>query len=231
VASPTDTGVRGRVRLRDVAVAYGRHVALEAVTGEFASGSLTAVVGENGAGKSTLLDAIVGTVRLAAGTIEIAAPQQLAYLPQLAAINREFPLTVSELIMLGGWREFGTFGAPSTALRARAAVAAQRVGLTARLGRRVGQLSRGELQRALFARLMVQDAPLILLDEPFAAIDAQTTAALLDHVQHWHQEGRTLIVVLHDFDLVRAHFPTTLLLARRCLAWGATSTVLSPMAA
>lgn len=231
MASLTGTKVRGHVRLRDVTVRYGRHLALDAVSGEFAPGSLTAVVGENGAGKSTLLGAIAGTVRLAAGTIEIAARQRLAYLPQLAAIDREFPLTLAELIMLGGWQEFGVFGSPNPVMRARAAAAAERVGLSALLGRQIGQISRGEFQRALFARLMVQDAPIILLDEPFAAIDAQTVTALLDHVQHWHQEGRTVIVVLHDSDLVRAHFPNTLLLARRCRAWGATSAVLSPMAA
>lgn len=231
MASRTGANIGGQIRLRDVSVRYGRRLALEAVSGEFAPGSLTAVVGENGAGKSTLLGAIAGTVRLATGAIEIAPSRQLAYLPQLAAIDREFPLTVAELIMLGGWRDYGAFGSPDAATRARAAAAAERVGLGGRLTRRIGQISRGELQRALFARLIVQDAPIVLLDEPFAAIDAQTVTVLLDHVLHWHREGRTVIVVLHDVDLVRAYFPTALLLARRCLAWGATGAVLAPRAA
>jgi len=219
------------VVLRDVTVRYGRRIALEAVSGEFASGSLTAVVGANGAGKSTLLAAIAGAVRLAGGVVNCAARQRLAYLPQLAAIDRDYPLTISELITLGGWREFGAFGSPGGALRARAAAAAAIVGLTGRLERSIGENSVGELQRALFARLMLQDAAVILLDEPFAAVDAQTMSVLLDQVRQWHCEGRTVITVLHDLDLVRRHFPSTIVLARRCLAWGRTEAALPALAA
>src|SRR5437773_5306632 len=177
-------GVDGGVALRDVTVRYGRRVALEAVSGEFLSGSLTAVVGANGAGKSTLLAAIAGAVPLAGGVVDCAARQRqrMAYLPQLAAIERDFPLTVSEMITLGGWREFGAFRSPGTALRARAALAADTVGLAARLRRPIGEISVGELQRALFARLILQDAAVILLDEPFATIDAQTMSLLLEQV-------------------------------------------------
>jgi zinc/manganese transport system ATP-binding protein len=221
----------GRVLLRGVTVRYGRRVALEEVSGEFASGSLTAVVGANGAGKSTLLAAIAGVVRLAGGAVVCAARRRLAYLPQLAAIDRDYPLTVSELITLGGWRAFGAFRAPGIALRARAAAAAETVGLAGRLRRPIAELSVGELQRALFARLILQDAAVILLDEPFAAVDAPTMSVLLDRITQWHQQGRTVIVVLHDLDLVRARFPSTLVLAQRCVAWGATDVALPALAA
>ena len=221
----------GRVLLRDVTVRYGRRIALEAVSGEFVSGSLTAVVGANGAGKSTLLAAIAGVVRLADGVVSCAARQRLAYLPQLTAIDHDYPLTVLELITLGGWREFGAFRSPGTALRARAGAVAEAVGLAGRLGRPIGEISVGELQRTLFARLILQDAAVILLDEPFAAVDAQTISVLLDQVTRWHQEGRTVIAVLHDLDLVQARFPSTLVLARRCVAWGKTEVALPAMAA
>jgi len=217
----------GRVSLYSVTVRYGRRVALEAVSGEFAAGSLTAVVGANGAGKSTLLAAIAGVARLAGGVVDCAARRRLAYLPQLTAIDRDYPLTVAELIALGGWREFGAFCSPGAALRGRAAEAAEGVGLAQGLGRPIAELSVGELQRALFARLVLQDAAVILLDEPFAAIDAQTVPVLLDRVARWHREGRTVIAVMHDLGLVRARFPETLVLARRCLAWGPTETALS----
>jgi zinc/manganese transport system ATP-binding protein len=221
----------GGIRLRDVTVRYGRRIALEAVSGEFASGSLTAVVGANGAGKSTLLAAIAGVERLAGGVVNGPARQRLAYLPQLAAIDREYPLTVSELITLGAWREFGAFRSPGTALRTRAAAVAETLGLAGRLARPIGEISVGELQRALFARLILQDAAVILLDEPFAAVDAQTVSVLLDQVVRWHREGRTVIAVLHDLELVQAHFPSTVVLARRCVAWGATEAVLPAMVA
>jgi zinc/manganese transport system ATP-binding protein len=226
-----EIGAARRIELREVTVRYGKRIALEAVSGAFAPNSLTAVVGGNGAGKSSLLAAIAGLARPASGTITGVTPHRLAYLPQLPTLDREFPLTVAELVMLGGWREFGAFGSPSAAMRARAAEAAATVGLTERLDREIGEVSRGELQRALFARLIVQDAPLILLDEPFAAVDARTVAVLLGQVRRWHQEGRTVIAVLHDFDLVRANFPSTIALATRCLAWGPTEAALPPMAA
>jgi zinc/manganese transport system ATP-binding protein len=217
--------------LRDVTVRYGRRTALEAVSGEFAPGSMTAVVGTNGAGKSTLLAAVAGLVPLARGAVNCAARPRLAYLPQRAAIDREYPLAVSELITLGGWREFGVFCSPSASLRARVAAAAETVGLAGKLVRPVGELSDGELQRALFARLIVQDAAIILLDEPFAAVDARSLAVLLDQVLQWHEEGRTVVAVLHDLGLVRTHFPSTLVLARHCLAWGQTEAALPAMAA
>src|ERR1051326_1829117 len=155
------------ITLHDVTVRYGRRIALESVSGQFGAGSLTAVVGANGAGKSTLLAAIAGTVRLATGAVDCPAltNKQLALLPQLASIDRDYPLTVAEMIALGGWRQFGAFRAPASALRQRAAEAAETVGLATSPRRRIQELSAGELQRALFARLILWDAPVILLDE------------------------------------------------------------------
>jgi len=104
------------------------------------------------------------------------------------------------------------------------------VGLSGRLERSIGEISVGEFQRALFARLILQDATVILLDEPLAAVDAQTMSVLLDQITRWHEDGRTVIAVLHDLDLVQARFPSTLVLARRCLAWGPTEAALPAMA-
>jgi zinc/manganese transport system ATP-binding protein len=229
----TEDAATQAIELRDVTVRYGRRVALESISGQFARGSLTAVVGANGAGKSTLLAAIAGTVRLAGGSIDCPArtKRQLALLPQLTSIDCDYPLTVAELIALGGWRDFGAFRAPTASLRQRAAAAAETVGLPTAPRRNIGELSAGELQRALFARLILRDASVILLDEPFAAVDSATTAALLEQISKWHQEGRTVVTVLHDLNLVRARFPTTLVLARSCLTWGPTETALPAMAA
>jgi zinc/manganese transport system ATP-binding protein len=102
------------------------------------------------------------------------------------------------------------------------------VGLAGFENRPACALSRGQLQRVLFARLMVQEAPVILLDEPFTAVDDKTRADLLAIVHRWHDDGRTIIAVLHDYLQIRENFPDTLLLARECLDWGPTATVLSP---
>jgi len=91
----------------------------------------------------------------------------------------------------------------------------------------VGSLSSGQFQRVLFARMLVQQADLILLDEPFNAMDSRTTAALLDLIHQWHAQGQTVIAVLHDDAQVREHFPQTLMLARELVAWGDTAQVLT----
>jgi zinc/manganese transport system ATP-binding protein len=217
------------IRLENLTVAYDRHPAVHHVSGAFASGSLTAVAGPNGAGKSTLLRAIMGELPPAAGRVEHRlARRDFAYLPQAADINRRFPISVVDTVMLGAWREAGAFGRIGAAeVRAgRNALAA--VGLEGFEKRHIGSLSAGQFQRVLFARLLLQDAATILLDEPFTAIDARTTKDLLDIVVRWHGDGRTVIAVLHDFELVRAHFPDTLLLARELVGWGPTDEVMSP---
>lgn len=217
--------------LRDVTVRYGRRTALDRISGHFPQGSLTAIVGANGAGKSTLLAAIAGAVRPSSGTIERPGASHLAYLPQHAHLATDYPMTVAELIALGAWRVLGAFRGSHGALRRQVETAAETVGLANRLRSRIGMLSPGELQRAFFARLILQDAATILLDEPVAAVDARATQALLDQIARWHQEGRTIIAVLHDLALVRERFPETVVLAGRCLAWGPTETSLPAMAA
>ena len=218
------------ISLRDLTVAYDSHPAVHHLEGRFNPGSLTAVVGPNGAGKSTLLKAIIGVLKPASGTVDRAGlhGRDVGYLPQAAETDRGFPLTVADTVILGAWRRTGALRGvtEATARQARAALAA--VGLEGFERRAVGALSAGQFQRVLFARLLLQDAPVILLDEPFTAIDIGTTHDLLDLMHRWHGEGRTVIAALHDFEQVRAHFPDTLLLARELIAWGPTGAALSP---
>jgi zinc/manganese transport system ATP-binding protein len=219
------------VRFDDLTLGYGRRPAVHHLDGEVAAGSLTAVVGPNGAGKSTLLKGIVGTLKPLAGRIELAGgspKNRTAYLPQAADLDRSFPLPVYDLVAMGLWSRSGLFGGVRRADRARVEEALAAVGLTGFERRPIATLSGGQMQRALFARLLLQDADLILLDEPFTAIDAKTTADLLDLVRRWHDEARTVVAVLHDLDVVRRVFPRTLLIAREPVAWGETGEVLCP---
>lgn len=195
--------------------------------GAFAPGSLTALVGPNGAGKTTLLKTIAGLLRPEAGQVDCRLDGgQIAYLPQQAAIDRSFPVRVQDLVELGFWQRLGAFGGVSRQQRRRAADALAAVGLAGFARRPIASLSAGQFQRVLFARVLVQEADVILLDEPFNAIYARTTADLLDVVARWHGEGRTVIAVLHDLEQVRAHFPRTLLMARTVVDWGPTDRVL-----
>ena len=196
------------------------------LSGSFAAGQLTAVVGPNGAGKSTLLSALSGVLRGFEGRIERKPAQRLAYLPQVSGLDRGFPLSVADLVASGLWSRLGSFAGLRPVHRERIAAALQAVGLGGFESRWLGELSAGQVQRALFARVLLQDAELILLDEPFNAIDARTTADLLALLQRWRAEARTVIAVLHDIEQVRQHFDQTLLLAREPIAWGPTAEVL-----
>ena len=151
----------------------------------------------------------------------------MAYLPQIAEIDRSFPIAVYDMVAMGLWRRTGLFGAITAADRARIKAALSAVGLEGFENRAIGTLSGGQMQRTLFARLLLQDARLILLDEPFTAIDSRTAADLLALVKRWHGERRTVLAVLHDLETVKANFPTTLLLAREAVAWGPTPEVLT----
>ena len=218
------------VRCENVTLAYDRHPAVHHLNGSFRLGSLTAIIGPNGAGKSTLLKALVGQIPIDAGRIDLAGLSRadIAYMPQQAAIDRSFPISVADVVTLGHWPRIGGFRRMGAVERRSAEGALVAVGLEGFARRPIGNLSTGQLQRVLFARLLLQDARLILLDEPFNAIDARTTADLLGVVKRWHGEQRTIIAVLHDLELVADHFPETLLLAREPIAWGATELVLTP---
>jgi len=216
------------LRLHQVSLAYPGCTAVRALSGEFAVGSLTALIGPNGGGKSTLLAALAGRHPLQQGWIETPpALRRHAFLPQSPRLDRSFPISALELVASGLWQQTGAWRGFDTALRRQASAALELVGLAGLERRTLQELSNGQFQRLLFARIVLQDAPLILLDEPFNAVDARTTADLLGLIQRWHTQGRTVVAVLHDREQVRAHFPRCLALAGEALAWGPTGEVLA----
>jgi zinc/manganese transport system ATP-binding protein len=223
-------GTDAALRFSNLTLGYERHPAVHHLDGEIEKGSLLAVVGPNGAGKSTLFKGIVGTLRPLAGRIERGGltVRDIAYLPQIADIDRTFPINVYDMVSMGLWRRSGLFGGIGRKERAEIETALAAVGLTGFEDRAIATLSGGQMQRTLFARLLLQDADLIVLDEPFNAIDTKTCADLLDLVRRWHRERRTVLAALHDMDLVQTSFPQALLLARTPVAWGPTREVLTP---
>lgn len=216
------------VIFRDLTIGYGSHPAVHHLNGTIERGSLTALIGPNGSGKSTLIKSMVGLIKPISGICCIAPGLRRAYLPQLLALDRSFPARVKDLVELGLWQKRGLLGRHNPEDRQAVFAALCAVGLEGFDNRSIDTLSGGQLQRALFARVLVQDAELILLDEPFNAVDEKTIRALIVLIHRWQDEGRTVIVVAHDLDLVRAEFPQALLLARRLIAWGAASEVVTP---
>src|ERR1700743_724986 len=219
-----------QLQFSDVTLGYDRHPAVHHLSGEVAGGALLAVIGPNGAGKSTLFRGLAGILKPLAGTISRCGldARDIAYLPQSVDIDRSFPITVFDFVGTGLWHATGLFGGIGKAERGRIASPLDAVGLPGFESRSIGTLSGGQFQRLLFARVMLQDARLIVLDEPFNAIDSRTSADLLLLVKRWHAEGRAVLAALHDLDMVRATFPQPLLFARGPVAWGPTADVLTP---
>jgi zinc/manganese transport system ATP-binding protein len=217
------------LRFRDLTLGYERHPAVHHLDGIVKTGSLLAVIGPNGAGKSTLFKGIVGALKPLAGSIERRDfdAGDIAYLPQTPEIDRSFPINLYDMVAMGLWRRKGLFGAFDGKDHRLIEAAIEAVGLSGFEQRAIGTLSGGQMQRMLFARLLLQDARVIVLDEPFSAIDTKTVADLLALVQLWHREERTVLAALHDINLVKSSFPETLLLARETVAWGATGAVLT----
>jgi zinc/manganese transport system ATP-binding protein len=215
---------------RDLTLGYDRHPAVHHLSGVIGAGELVALVGPNGAGKSTLLKGIMGQLRPMSGTLDRTglATTQIAYLPQQAEIDRTFPITVFDCVAMGLWREAGLWRGFEQRGERAVLDALAIVGLAGFEDRPIGSLSGGQFQRMLFARLILQDAALILLDEPFRAVDSKTVSDLIELILQWHREGRTIIAALHELERVRAHFPRTLLLARELVALGDTTSVLTP---
>jgi len=218
------------IALDRLSLGWRGRVAVREVSGVFASGSLTAVVGPNGAGKSTLMKGMLGLVTPLRGSVMLAdhLHHQIASLPQISELDRAFPVSVYDMVAMGRWRVSGAWCGLSDADHARIEAALAQVGLSDLRARMIGTLSGGQLQRALFARLMLQEARLLMLDEPFAAVDQHTTEALMQLLCRWHAEGCTIVVVLHDLELAHKYFPQTLLLARQLVGWGPTAEVLTP---
>ena len=215
--------------VRDLTLGYGGQPAVADLCGTFAPGIATAVVGPNGSGKSTLLKAIAGGVSPLSGAIDLngLSTRQIAYLPQESCVDRDFPIDVEDLVALGFERRLGLFRGLAGTDRRVLAEAISTAGLAGLERRPINALSGGQFQRALFARVLAEDAPLILLDEPFTSQDERTTADLVAVIRRWVRASHTLVIVLHDLEMARSLCDETLVLARRCVAWGPTRTTLT----
>ena len=203
---------------------------LRSVSFRIAPGDVLAVVGSNGSGKSTLVKTLLGVIPPVSGSFTWPGgkPKTIAYLGQRAEFDGRFPIRVRDLAAMGAWHGLGFLGRLGASTRDRVETALRRTNIEHIADQPLHVLSAGQLQRALFARTMVQDAPLILLDEPFTAIDQTTEAHLLDLIDSWAAEGRAVLLVLHDLSAVLQHCSKALVLGNGRAQFGWPREVLTP---
>ncbi|QRN40818.1 MAG: ATP-binding cassette domain-containing protein [Neisseriaceae bacterium] len=213
--------------VNDVTVKYKNKISLEHVNLVFENNEQWAVYGPNGAGKSTLLKTIIGLINPDSGQVDLVNldQSQITYLAQNSTVNVAEPLSVFELVALGLWYEISFYKGLNVEQKERVCTALSQVGLIDLADKQVSELSRGQLQRVLFARLLVQKADYFLLDEPFNAVDYDTTIQLLDFLSQAKANQKGLIVVVHDQEIIQEYFPNTVILDVNVRYQGPTSLV------
>lgn len=207
------------INMIDLVVGYQGKRVTPKLNGRFQPGSMTALTGANGAGKSTLLKTLAGLLPAVSGRVELPQRPNMAWLPQQSEIEKNFPISVFDLVAMGCWKQCSWFGAIDRRMRKKVMIALEKVGMSDFAIAQPATLSGGQLQRVLFARLLVQEARLLLLDEPFTGIDSHTIELLLALLAERHRAGCTLIVVLHDMAIVGKYFPQALQLKTDRVEW------------
>lgn len=216
--------------VRGMTVFYDQKPAIFSVDASVRPGTMTAIVGPNGAGKSTLLKAALGLVTPLSGTATFfgttldAARWRVAYVPQRASVDWDFPARVRDVVGMGLYGELGLIGRFTGAHAARVNEALTRVGMEDFAHRQIGQLSGGQQQRVFLARALVQNADLYLLDEPLAGVDAATEKAIMSVLRALRDEGKTVVAVHHDLSTVPEYFDDVLILNVRKIASGPVAT-------
>jgi manganese/zinc/iron transport system ATP- binding protein len=202
----------------ELTVAFGDRRALDRISIELPRSAVVGLIGPNGAGKTTLLRALLGTVRPTSGTV--AVDGTTGFVPQLGPGGWDFPLSAADVALQGAYRRIGWLRRPPGAERDRAAAALAAVGMGDHASRQVGQLSAGQRQRVLLARALVQEADVLLLDEPLSGADAPTEAAFSGILGRLRDEGRTILVSSHDLAWASARCDLVCLLSGRVVAFG-----------
>ncbi|OPB31238.1 ABC transporter ATP-binding protein [Bartonella sp. AR 15-3] len=214
------------LQFNNVVLGYTNRIVIKKFSAKLTKNSLIAITGDNGSGKSTLLKAIAGLIKPISGKITKLTKSRIAYLGQYCDIDRTFPVDVETLVKMGLWSFCGLWKSQHS-YQYKIKNALEIVGLTALAHRSLNTLSNGQLQRALFARIIVQDSDIILLDEPFNGVDLKTQKELLKLITHWQQKGRTILIALHNPLIVQEYFPQMIHINKKHAFYGETTHLLS----
>ncbi|MBD9366901.1 metal ABC transporter ATP-binding protein [Leuconostoc mesenteroides] len=219
------------IKVRDLTVAYDGTPVFTNLSIQFEPGKITGIIGPNGAGKSTMIKGILGLINKQNGKVtlhdEPIAKQlkKIAYVEQRAALDLTFPINVFDTVLTGTYPNLGLFNVPGTKEKDAAKKALEDVKLSTFSQRQIGELSGGQLQRVFVARAIVQNADVIILDEPFVGIDMKSEADIMAILKQWRTAGKTIIVVHHDLNKVTTYFDNLVIINHGITAYGATADV------
>jgi manganese/iron transport system ATP-binding protein len=204
------------------------------VTFRVIAGERVSVIGPNGAGKSTLFKAIAGLVPHDKGEVSIhgydcrSSHSMVGYVPQYDEIDWHFPVTVSDVVMMGRTRKIGLFRHPSRRDREEVERRLEQVGMAQFRSRQIGQLSGGQKRRVFIARALAQETDVLLMDEPFSGVDAAAEQEILNTLDVLRDAGVTVLLATHDLSMATEHFDKLLLMKRHIIAYGLPRDVFKP---
>ena len=207
--------------------------ALKDITISFYPGDMVAVIGPNGAGKSTMMKSIVGLIPPLKGEVNVHGelhgvhPDCVSYIPQRESIDWNYPITVREVVMMGRYGKIPFYKSPSEKDQKTVEDALKRMGITALGDRKIRDCSGGQQQRVFLARSLAQEPHILLMDEPFNAVDLETEKIILDNLRVFKERHVTTLVATHDLSLVSENFEKVLLLNKRIIAYGNREEVLT----
>lgn len=204
-------GITAMIVFDNLCIGYDGEAIASPVDGRITRGNLMAIVGANGCGKSTLLKTLAGFIPPVSGKVrwQVRRPV-IGWLAQRQELDQQFPLTVQDVVSQGAWPRLSLLYGMGPGMRKRIATALERVGLLSLAKAPINTLSGGQFQRMLFARILVQQAPLVMLDEPFTGVDETTTEMLMSLILDMQRHGQTVLAVLHDSEKVARFFPQVL---------------------
>jgi len=220
--------------LTGVSAGYGADLVLRDIELAIPPASLVAVVGPNGSGKSTLLKAILGLTPVRSGRVELdGVPveeqrRRVAYVPQREAVDWSFPITAVQVVLMGRYPHIGWLRAAGSGDRVAVRQALERVGMADFADRQIGALSGGQQQRVFLARALVQEAPVLLLDEPLTGVDQTTERAVIALLRELRRGGATIVQATHDLESASEISDRLCFVNGRIVAYGPPSETFTP---
>ncbi|WP_348920636.1 metal ABC transporter ATP-binding protein [Enterococcus rotai] len=218
------------ITVEQLTVSYQGQKALIDISLQIPAGKITGIIGPNGAGKSTFLKGMLGLLKADARTVSLgeqpidSQKKRIAYVEQRSALDLSFPINVLEVVLLGTYPKLGIMKRPKKQEKEQAIKALKTVQLEAFAKRQIGELSGGQLQRVFIARVLAQEADVIVLDEPFVGIDMTSEKVIMDILKQLKDAGKTIVIVHHDLHKVAHYFDDVIILKKKLIACGPVAT-------